>query len=307
MDLNRDEHGVWTIEASPEEQARRPDYIEALARYLTGIDELFAVAQDRREFEFVHSLLAIRGVQGAGWDAFATTDRAITTLVEVHNELADDSAARHLKLWIYGHIVEASEPYELLANLLDVARGGRFNTSRFPDLPNGRPQSPGAKLDTIEVAARKAGFPRVSVPLRERWDRGLRNAIFHADYAFGRGGVNLVSAQETRRFADVERICARANASHDALVLLGTMYLGSYDKPTTIPAHGYSPDPTEQAVVIVRAGHGAIGLKDAHTKQEIAAGAIPWRMTLAYPDEVALLDADPELALLPSRPAAPRS
>jgi hypothetical protein len=132
----------------------------------------------------------------------------------------------------------------------------------------------------------------------------LRNAIFHADYSFNAEGLNLVSEREVRSHDDIELLSALANASHDAVVLIRKLYIESYTEPKIISAHGWSPDPDEKAVVIVRAGHGAVGLKHAFTASEIGRGAIPWRMTVGYPDEIALLDADPELALLPERAAA---
>jgi hypothetical protein len=72
------------------------------------------------------------------------TLRAISSVSQVHNDLEDSTAAWHLALWLYGHIVEAAEPYEILSNLIDISRGGRFNVRRFPDRGS-RPQSPGER------------------------------------------------------------------------------------------------------------------------------------------------------------------
>jgi hypothetical protein len=43
--------------------------------------------------------------------------------------------SRHFALWTYGHVVEASEPYAILADMLDVPSGGFFRVDRFPDKP----------------------------------------------------------------------------------------------------------------------------------------------------------------------------
>lgn len=53
-------------------------------------------------------------------------------LYEVHNKTENYEAARHLQFWIYGHIVEASEPYEMLANLVQVSLGGGFVVNPIP-------------------------------------------------------------------------------------------------------------------------------------------------------------------------------
>jgi hypothetical protein len=37
-------------------------------------------------------------------------------------------------------------------------------------------------------------------------------------------------------------------------------------------------DPNERAIVMVREGHGVIGLKDAWTAEELQAGRMPWRI-----------------------------
>jgi hypothetical protein len=195
--VSGDGKGAWSVEATPEEMANKPHYVANLGPYLTAYDGLFDAAQQKDEFQFILSLLAIRGIQGAGWDAFERTIGAIDATVRLHNETPDREAAAHLRLWIYGHIIEASEPYELVANLLDVADGGAFMVARFPD-QNGRPQSPGAKLTWIEQRAGRGGHPVVAQTFRDRWDRELRNAIFHSDYALHGGEVRLVSGRASR-------------------------------------------------------------------------------------------------------------
>jgi hypothetical protein len=139
--------------------------------------------------------------------------------------------------------------------------------------------------------------------LRAIWDRQLRNAIFHADYAIHGAEVRLPGIGETRTWDAVEHITANASAYHDAIVGLRRSYLRSYTEPTLISAESFATDPAEQAVVIVRTGEGAIGLKDALTPVEIAAGRITFRIAKLYPDERELLDADPTLAHLPARTA----
>ncbi len=46
---------------------------------------------------------------------------------------------------------------------------------------------------------------------------------------------------------------------------------------------------------MVRDGVGVIGLKHAHTAQEVAQGAIAWHFARLYPDEAAALRADPTI------------
>lgn len=197
MDLSRDENGTWSVQVTEQEHADKLAYIPRLAEYLTAFDGLFEEAEHKDTFQFVLSLLGVRGQQAAGWDAFETTVNAIDATVRLHNETADRAAAAHLRLWIYGHIIEASEPYELVANLLDICGGGTFVVAQFPDR-SGRPESPGAKMNSIEQRATRSGRPGVAAPFRLRWDRELRNSIFHSDYAFHGDEIRLVSIGQKR-------------------------------------------------------------------------------------------------------------
>jgi hypothetical protein len=303
--LTRNDDGSWVLRVDEDERPHleksHPAYYEALPRYLTALDPAFARARERCEFEFLLSLFRVRSVQDAGWDPYETTQRAIPALIEVHAEIKDFEAARHLQLWIYGHILEASEPYEILANLIDVARGGRFNIRRFPARSGGRQQSPGRKIAQIEEASAAAGLPIVVTPLRESWDRGLRNAIFHADYTLSGGEVRTLSPMHVYTHDEVMTLVNRALAYHDALAGLYQTHLRSYSESRLISVHPeFSGASEERAAVIVREGYGAVGLKDAWTAEQIRAGKIPHRIGRFSPEEWALLDSDPTLALLPA-------
>jgi hypothetical protein len=159
----RGDDGVWTLIPEPGDQGRNADHDEALPRYLTALDPAFTRAHEVSEFEFVLTLLRVRGVEAAGWDAYETTLRAIPLLNRLHESIAPDEpnfeTARHLQLWVYGHIVEASEPYEILANLLAVIDGERFAAQRFPPDARGRPQSVGRKLEQLADLAEAVDLP----------------------------------------------------------------------------------------------------------------------------------------------------
>ncbi len=281
VQVGRDEAGVWSITPTADEQDRQPDFLAQFPRYLNAFDSLFEKAQEANEFEFLMTMLGFRGMQAPGWNAYETTLQATSSLTRVHNELppTDAVAARHLKLWLYGHIVEASEPYEVTANLLAIATGGRFRIARFPVGERGQMPSPGQKIESLAADTTEAGFAEIAEPLREIWDRQFRNAIFHADYALHGAEVRLISSQRSLSGDEVEALCARANAYHDALALLRRSHLQSYTEPVTIPAQPFAPPP-EKATVIVRGGEGAVGLKDALTAAERDSGAIPFRLVV---------------------------
>ena len=311
MQATREPGGVWIITTDPDDsqQSGSRFHREALERYLNAFDCAFVAAAGCSEFEFIQSaILRVRGLQGPGWDPYQTTIRAIDALVKIHEGIEKNNAegARHLRLWIYGHIVEAAEPYEILANLIDVALGGRFLVSRFPNRGrtatySGRPQTPGEKIAQIEAAAEAAGIPQVAIPLREVWDRELRNAVFHADYSFHGPELRLFDPVRVYPIEDELRLVNRALAYHEALKALIDEHRASYTEPRQIPVPpGYSDDPDEIATIMVKDGRGVIGLKDSWTREQLVAGKVPFCLGRFTPRDAALRIQDPTLARFPA-------
>jgi hypothetical protein len=308
MNVTRQADGQWvvTTEANDSQEPGSRYYRDALARYLNAFEAAFSAAADRSEFEFISCLLRVRGLQDAGWDPYETTLRAIKALVKLHQANQEADSARHLGLWIYGHIVEASEPYELLANLLDVANGGRFLVDRFPRVGGtatrpGRPQSPGEKIDQLEATAQRVGLPQLITPLKEIWDRELRNGVFHADYSFHGAELRLLNPLRIYTLDDQLRLQNRALAYHEALAAVNQAHRESYTEPVQIPVTPeFSHDPEEVATVMVKDGRGVIGLKDSWTREQIAAGKVPFCLARFTMRDEALHLQDPARAHFPA-------
>jgi hypothetical protein len=301
VEVRRDvDTGVWVVEASEDERALKAHYLLALPRFLTAFDSLAHVAKSVDEAQFVLALLGVRGMQDAGWDPFETTIEAIKAATRLHNETDDRTASRHLQLWIYGHIVEASVPYELLGNLARIAIGEPAVMDPFQDL-GGRP-SPGAKIAAIAQWADAAGNQAVGFLLHQIWDRELRNAIFHSDYSLHGAEIRIPGLGLARSLQDMDILTGKATAYHDGVLGVRRYHLESYTEPKRVRAGAISgANPDEELLVIVREGEGAIGLKDALTAQERARGGIAFRYAKLYPGERSMLDGDPDLALLPAR------
>jgi hypothetical protein len=237
-------------------------------------------------------------MQAEGWDPYDTTVDAIQAATRLHNETEDRLAARHLSLWVYGHIVEAAAPYDLLANLINVAQGSRARMFPFPS--EGRPLSPGRKLELIGRGAEEIGNQAARPLLAAIWHRELRNGVFHADYTIHGSEIRLVGDGEVLSLEEFAALSGRAHGYHDAMIGLRRYYRGLYTEPKIVPAGPIAPG--QNLTIVVREGYGAVGLKDALTPTERSAGGIPFRYARLFPDEMALIDADPELALLPARP-----
>jgi hypothetical protein len=323
--FERAEDGVWTVTLDETDGAdRNAIHDEAVPRYLTTFDPAFDKAAEADEAEFVKALLRIWSVQDAGWDPYETTLRAVPAMQKLHalipagDEWSDVS--RHLALWTWGHVIEASEPYAMLADLLHIAGGGYFQGNRFPDVPvrrptaedphpPTRPQRFDEKLKELQRLAREADLEAVLAPIDEVRDRILRNAVFHADYTLHGPETRVPSESRTYAPEDIERLVNQGLAYHSALAVLRRSYRLAYEEPTLVTqrwrrsVNGTDEVRIEEeaAVVVVRDGTGAIGLKHNHTAQAIAAGAIPWHIAHLYPDEAAALRADPTLAHFPAR------
>lgn len=300
MELYRDDEvGFWKLEATDEEWKLKPDYIRALPLYLNGLDSIFARAQLQDEAQLILSLLGIKGLQTAGWDPYETTIDAIQAATRLHNETDDRVAAWHLALWVYGHIVEAAAPYDLLANLISVAKGGEAGMFPFAS-ESGRLLSPGRKLELIGLGAEEIGNQAARPLLAAIWHRQLRNGVFHADYTIHGSEIRLVGDGAVLPVDEFAALSGRAHGYHDAMINLRRYYRSLYTEPKIVPAGPIAPG--QNLTIIVREGYGAVGIRDAFTPAERAAGGIPFRYARLFPDEMALIDADPELALLPARP-----
>jgi hypothetical protein len=206
----RGDDGRWEI--IPEEGDHQT-FNGWLARFFNSLDPIFTRAKERSEFEFILCLLRIQGMQDGGWDPYETTLRAIPKIHDLW-VAADAETSKHIGLWIYGHIMEASEPYERLANLIRVAASQRGQiTTAFPPRGN-RPPSPGEKIQELQVRAAAAGFPDAFVPLREVWDRVLRNASFHADYSVARAGLRTLNPGREYSWQEFDNLTNSALAYH---------------------------------------------------------------------------------------------
>ncbi len=199
--------------------------------------------------------------------------------------------------------------------MLDIAAGGFFLGPRFPDVPTRKKRKSGEfwlptrpqrfyeeKLPELERLAAAAGIPDVLAPIREVWDRDLRNAVFHADYSIHCSETRIPAKAKTYSDDEIETLVNRALAYHEAVAVLVKGYRRSYAEPEVVALHpDHVTHPDERAVVMVREGEGAIGLKHAYTADEVRAGAIAWHVARLSEDEAKALRADPTLAMFQAR------
>lgn len=301
--LKRDANGKWTAHNIP--KGTNPVYAQALVDYFNALDPLFLKAQEQSDFEFICTLINVQGVQDAGWDAFETTQDIFETFNRLKSKVRYNTEQLHLFLVLYGLILEASYPYDLLCNLLRVISGDRYSAYCFPDIKMGkngktRPMFASEKLNKIKEMAKSQGLENNIEPLANIFDKELRNAIFHSDYSIYDDEVRISSPTKVYQISEVMKLINKTLAYHEVIVRLVKMYKATYDKPEVIDVHPeFSKDPDETVVVMVRKGTGAIGIKDNWTPEEIARGKIPFRLCRLLPYEQKMLQKDPTLAEFP--------
>jgi hypothetical protein len=145
--------------------------------------------------------------------------------------------------------------------------------------------SPGEKITAIAGWADAARNQAVAYLLPQIWDRELRNAIFHSDYSIHGAEVRLPDLGQARSSEELAALSGKAAAYHDGVLGVRRYHLESYTEPKRVRAGSISrANPDEELWIIVRDGQGAIGLKDALTAEERAAGGgITCRYAKLYP------------------------
>lgn len=255
-------------------------YSEALIHYMNCIEPLFDKAQKKSEFEFILTLLRFRGIQPSEHNPYENSIKTIDALMDIEKKMKGHERI-NIFLWVYGHIVEASEPYETIANLLNIMEGKGFAAWNFPKKKIGKDfyinQSPSEKIRYLETEAKKVGMSEVVNPIKDVLDRDLRNAVFHSDYGVNYGEVILPDPPRIYSRSEVLLLINKALAYHETIKNLINGYIEGYNKSKIIPVSpGFSRNPNEKAVLIVRKNHGLIGMKNIWSKEEIAKGEIDW-------------------------------
>lgn len=280
-----------------------PVFKESLEGYARALAPLFEKAQKTCEFEFILTLLRVRGIEDAGWDAYENTEKAFNLILGQLKRIKDFETKRHLLLWLYGHTVEASEPYEIVANLINIVKGKRWNMNNFPDRVKGnyrKPLSVAEKIRKLERMAQDINMPEVISPFVDIFDRNLRNAVFHSDYSLFGDEVRIRDPVRVYSNQEITDLFNKAIAHFIVFSELLRAYIASYDKPKIIPVHPeFSRDPKEKTITIIREGYGLVGLKDNWTEDELKRGHIPFRVGRFHRYEMKMLDSDRLLTIIP--------
>jgi len=267
----------FTVDDSGAIRANNPKgwnkhYQKAVEDYLTLWDELFKKAQEKDEFQFILALLRFKGVESAGWDFFDNTIEAVKGSLIAAKKARGDRKL-NIMLWTYGHIVEAADHYEIIANMVNVAGGDPYKAWNFPRIRTRRgmrDQTPNEKIIEIKRRCDALGFKDYSAPFYEVLDKELRNAIYHSDYSahygmarFRNSSTGLAVEYDTKR---TNKILNQSLALHETIKNLSKSYQASYVEPKIIDAGPHFTRGAPMKIqLIVRRVTGVIAMYEVPT------------------------------------------
>jgi hypothetical protein len=278
---------------------------EKIIEYLDCIDPLFIKAKNINEFEFICAILDFKGILEAGWDPWEEILNIFHFFSKLIKKVKYYEYTVYIMLWMYGLAVEANFPYKLIANLMNIILGFRYNLDPFNYFrgKNKKIIYPNEKLKFLTKTSKKISIDNCIFPFYETFDKDLRNAIFHADFTVYKGEVRINLGNSSKKIytrEEMQKIINKMIAFLVAFENIILYYKQSYESAKIIntPAEaGY--DDNEKAVTILRRGHGLVGLKDTLTYEEIKNGKIPWHFGHFRKYEIEILKHNQGTILLP--------
>lgn len=260
-------------------------YTEALPGYMTGYDRLFEAAKTRSEFDFVMAL--VHHEFDSNSDPFETTKRTFRSISNIHPVLEDYDAEVSLALWLYGHIVEASYPYQIIGDLASIAAGSNHRNPLFSPDSEGNEISPGRKIAELEKLAKAAGLKTSIKPFTDSWNADLRNAVFHSNYAIVGSDIQLLAVRQTLPASAAIARVNRAMAAFEAFVHVLDFHRSRYTAPIQIEAPVYwAHEAGTFATVVVREGYGPAAIYDTVKDIDVESPVIFGRLTMQEMDLV---------------------
>ena len=156
--------------------------------------ELFQKAKETDEFEYCSTLLRIRGMEDAGWDPMRESWDLAQQLMALQNAPLEQSLRLRLALFLYCHLTEMSDVYDIPANMLRVISGERYSISPFLNgLKQGEnpPTSPSGKARRIKDLAHEHDMQELGDIFEVMLVKQVRNAFYHSDYILTKDSLNI--------------------------------------------------------------------------------------------------------------------
>lgn len=242
------------------------NYPEFIKEYQEIFQPLFEKALETSEFNLIMSLLAVRGVSDDGWNPYENTQDIFEEIYRNQKKFSG-SLQFNMHLWLYLHLIECSEHYELVANLINTVKNKDYIIANHKNR-NFINLKVEQKISRLKSIAKGANFTNVAEPFEKTFNARLRNAIGHADYAIkssGRTGVTVADdAGYPVIFSQQEAndLINRAVALHIVLRSLADHFRSRYTKSVVIKSSpSFGGGKPINVTLIVRKNHGVIGFR----------------------------------------------
>jgi hypothetical protein len=157
---------------------------------------LFQHTREADEFEFCCTLMRIRGAEDTGWDPLRESDTLAHQISGLIQAPLDHGLRLRLLLFLYCHLTEMEDLYKVIANLLRVIQGERYNLNPFATLPKLKRKQPNGyrlseRIDQLIALSQQAGFSDVGELFAAFYVRPVRNAFYHSDYILTQESFNI--------------------------------------------------------------------------------------------------------------------
>jgi len=150
-----------------------------------ALSDIFEKAKTRDEFEYICSMLRIRGIEDAGWDPLAESHAAIVDYIALIQAPLRDMMKVRLALLTYSHITEIDAVYDMLANMLRTIKGDRCSLTPFVDyasLTKTVVSSPKQKITALKAMEKEVRLDLLGKIFDCFFEDEIRNAFYHSDY-----------------------------------------------------------------------------------------------------------------------------
>jgi hypothetical protein len=158
------------------------------------LNPLFDKAKESDEFEFCCSLLRIRGIETYGWDPLHETDQLTKQILSLINSPIVSDLKYRLSLFLYCHLTEMSDVYNIVGNMLRVISGERYSINPFiAALHHSKRDAkyPTSKAERIKEWSNEVNLTDVGELFETFLVKQVRNAFYHSDYILTNESFNI--------------------------------------------------------------------------------------------------------------------
>ncbi len=193
------------------------------------LNELFVAAWKNNPLNLIYTLVRVEGISDTNWDPMEESLEAFEDYKNIREDAFKHGNLKRvyrLQLLHYCHMIEASAPLELIANLLRCNRDMGFHIRPFMHLNRATKETfvsipPSVKTKVKEIAKlEEKSSVKVSDLLNQIMNDQIRNSYFHSDYCltdsyFRSMGSGLASQM---RLEDLNKITNNAFSFYSALI-----------------------------------------------------------------------------------------